>query len=495
MNFIKNPNNSMKHLKIFSLILITTCINISCFEDIDDNDIRPESINDFVWKGMNHYYVYKDGVPKLSDNEFGISAITNRYGTNKDYEDYLEGFDSPRGLFNSLKYLPETVDIFSWIVDDYFKLELQFQGISGTNGMEFSAFLAPNSTTEGYGVIKLILPDSPADDENLKRGDIFYAIDGIRLTNDNLGTLLNQETYTLNLGFYNDKGTIETTDDSIDPLNKDITISKVQYTEDPIFKTDIINVGGENVGYLMYNGFIGGSENELNTVFSDFKSNNIQHLVLDLRYNPGGSVPTTTYLASMITGQHNGDVFEKLIYNSNLQSNNTSFNFTNQLGNGTTINSLGLEKLYVLTTKRSASASEGLINGLAPYIEVVQIGTNTTGKTQASRTLYDSPNFTRESINPRHTYAMQPLIAIGVNKNDVSVPSDGLPPTIEYEEDRLNYGILGDVNEPLLALALADITNSVSKTSNIKSKTRTTTSKILMDSNDFNPFEGGMVID
>lgn len=274
-------------------------------------------------------------------------------------------------------------------------------------------------------------------------------------------------------------------------------LNKTQYTENPIFKTEIINSGGENIGYLMYNGFTAGSENELNEVFGEFKANNIQHLVLDLRYNPGGSVRTTTFLASMITGQHTGEVFEKLVYNNDLQSNNNNFNFTNRLANGNTINSLGLTKLYVLATGRSASASEGLINSLKPYMnEIIQIGSNTVGKTQASITLYDSPNFRRDGVNPNHTYAMQPLVANGVNINNVTVPSTGLPPSIgfEYNETPIDFGVLGNEEEPMLAIAIADIKNTSVKIKEIKSKTKQTF-KLVLDSNALNPLEGGMLID
>ena len=83
---------------------------------------------------------------------------------------------------------------------------------------------------------------------------------------------------------------------------------------------------------------------------------------------------------------------------------------TNTLTDGSALNSLNLSKVYVLTTDRSASASEGLINSLNPYIDVVQIGNyKTVGKTQASITIYDSEDFGREGANPNHTYAMQPL--------------------------------------------------------------------------------------
>ena len=478
----------MQNYKALILLFIFSLSAVSCFEDNDDIGVTANEINDFVWKGMNLFYLYKDDVPDLAND---------RFSGNGEYASYLNNFSTPPDLFESLIYERENVDRFSWIVDDYLALEQLFQGNSITNGMEYSLFLAPNSTTEAVGIIRLVLPDGPADNNDLKRGDIFYAIDGVKLTLDNFRSLTSKDTYTLNLGFYNDKGTIDTDDDSIDPLNRDVNLSKVQYSENPVFKIEIINVGGENVGYLMYNGFTAGSENELNSVFGEFKSNNVQHLVLDLRYNPGGRVNVETFLASMITGQYTGDLFQKLIYNSTLQSNNTDYNFANKLDDGGIINSLGLNKIYVLTTGRSASASEGLINSLMPYMnEIIQIGTTTVGKTQASRTLYDSPNFQRAGANPNHTYAMQPLIANGVNKDDVAVPGTGLTPSIgfEYQERPLNYGILGDINEPMLALALADIENSSSKISDIKSKSAKIF-KLLMDSNDFNPLEGGMIID
>lgn len=478
----------MQNYKALILLFIFSLSAISCFEDNDDIPVTTAEINDFVWKGMNVFYLYKDDVPDLAND---------RFSSDGEYASYLNGFSSSFNLFESLIYQRETVDRFSWIVDDFIALEQMLQGRSITNGMEFSVFASPNNPSEGFGVIRLVLPNSPAENSGLKRGDIFYAINGQRITNNNLRTLTSQDSYTLNLGFYNDKGTLETTDDSIDPLNKDVPLNKIQYTENPIFKTNIINVGGENVGYLMYNGFTGGSEDNLNAVFGEFKSNNVRHLVLDLRYNPGGQVNVTTLLASMITGQFTGEVFEKLIFNSTLQNNNTNLNFRDRLPNGSLVNSLGLDKLYVLTTGRSASASEGLINGLQPYLnEIIQIGTNTVGKTQASRTLYDSPNFKRENVNPKHAYAMQPLVANGLNKNDIAVPGSGLPPSFgfKYQENPLNYGILGDANEPMLAIALADIENSSSRISEIKSKAEQPF-KLLMDSNDLNPLEGGMVID
>ncbi|TJY34118.1 S41 family peptidase [Pontimicrobium aquaticum] len=433
-----------KLLYVFTLLILT----YSCFDDIDDNAISASEINDFVWKGMNAVYLYKDNITNLAND---------RFTSTQEYADYLNSFNAPEELFESLIYQRQTVDRFSWIVDDYIALEELFNGTSVRSGYEFDLYPIPGSSNM-FGIIRLVLPNSNASDNNLMRGQVFTSIDGIALTETNYRSLFSPNSYTLEFADYDDNGTPENlNDDIITPNGESTTLVKTTLTENPIFRSTIIDVDGENLGYLMYNGFTSNYNNELNNVFNNFKSNNVQHLVLDLRYNPGGSVLTASYLGSMITGQFTGEVFAKLIYNSDLQANNYNFNFEIQLDNNAQINSLNLDKIYVLTTEDSASASEMIINSLNPYIEVIQIGDNTTGKSQASITVYDSPNLEREGANPNHTYAMQPLVANTLNKLNNSVPSNGLTPTINMLENPSNYGVLGNESEPFLAAAIADI--------------------------------------
>jgi carboxyl-terminal processing protease len=237
----------------------------------------------------------------------------------------------------------------------------------------------------------------------------------------------------------------------------------------------------------MYNGFVADYDAELNAVFGDFKAQNIDHLVLDLRYNPGGSVNTATALGSMITGISN-NVFARLQYNNDLERYNTNYDFTTTLSDDTPINSVGLSKVYVITTGSSASASEMVINSLKPYIDVVQIGTNTNGKAQASVTIYDSPDFQREGANPNHLYALQPLVATTVNTDYLGVPFNGLTPDVEVRENVTNFGVLGDSNEPLLAAALAAI-----QSGRFAIDTQGITP--IMDSNTFKPHSKTMYID
>ncbi|MEH6407148.1 MAG: S41 family peptidase, partial [Leeuwenhoekiella sp.] len=227
-----------------------------------------------------------------------------------------------------------------------------------------------------------------------------------------------------------------------------------------------LDVGGQNVGYLMYNSFTSNFDEQLNDAFAQFKADGVTDLVLDLRYNGGGSVRTATDLAAMITGQYTGEIFSTEVWNPEIQAiyeeqdpEGLKNLFNSSIRTGAAINSLNLNRVYILATGSSASASELVINGLDPYINVIQIGTTTVGKFQASTTFYDSeaPNFQRDGVNPNHFYAIQPLILTSANANGVTGFVNGIDPDIEIQESIRNLGTLGDPNEPLLAAALDDI--------------------------------------
>jgi C-terminal processing protease CtpA/Prc len=183
--------------------------------------------------------------------------------------------------------------------------------------------------------------------------------------------------------------------------------------------------------------------------------------VLDLRYNSGGSVDTAARLASMITGQFGNQVFSKQQWNQKVENffNETDpeallNRFTNTINNGNAIQSLNLNKVYILTTGSSASASELVINGLKPYIQVVQIGTTTVGKNVGSITLYDSPTFAKTNVNSSHRYAMQPIVLRITDKNGNGDYINGIEPLVEQAENMDNLGILGNQTEPLFNTAI-----------------------------------------
>lgn len=436
----------MRTLVVFllGLLLVAT----SCQDDLDDQ-LLPVNLQsrDFIWKGMNLYYLWQGNVPDLADTRFQTQTQLNQY---------IQGFTSPEVLFDNLLFEKGTTDRFSVIFSDYTLLEQALTGSSATTGMDYGLRFKQGSTTDIFGWVRYVLPNTDAASKGVQRGMIFHAVNGTPLTASNYISLLSQNTFTINLADF-DGG-------NIIPNGQSINLSRAPYNENPVLVSNIILQGDKKIGYLMYNGFFANFETQLNQAFTDFISQGVTHLVLDLRYNSGGSVATCTRLASMITGQFTGQVFASQQWNQKVMDfyvsqNNTEAlinRFTTSLGNGAAISSLQMNQLIVLTTPSSASASELLINGLKPYINVVQIGGVTSGKNVGSVTLYDSPNFTKNNINPSHKYAMQPLVLKIVNKDGFGDYADGISPNASniLVENLENLGVLGSPSEPFLNAAL-----------------------------------------
>lgn len=424
------------------LVLVLSGLTVSCSDDWDDNP-QSASVNDFIWKGLNQYYYWLTDSPDLSDD---------RFASQTEYTQFLETFATPENVFDHLK-LEAPTDRFSVLYSDYTLLEQALTGTSESNGVDYELRYAPNSSTEIFGWVRYILPNSDASTKTIYRGDVFYAIDGVSLNVNNYKTLLGQSAYTLYLA--------DLVNGQIVPNGNAVTLNKTPYSENPVYIKTTFTVGNKNVGYLMYNGFYESYENELNNAFAYFQAEGITHLILDLRYNSGGAVATATRLASMITGQFNNEIFARQEWNYKLEdyfgsdSEQLLNRFTNTIKNGAAINHLNLDKIYIITTQKTASASELVINGLTPYINVTQIGDHTIGKNVGSITLYDSPTFSKSNVNPNHRYAMQPIVSKISNVNGFSdYSTNGLPPDVSQSEDLENLGILGDQNEPLLQTAL-----------------------------------------
>jgi carboxyl-terminal processing protease len=351
-------------------------------------------------------------------------------------------------------------------------LEQVLSGTNAVNGLDIEIRSKVSNPNEVYGWVRLVFPNSDASTKNVQRGAVFYAINGTSLTRDNYRSLLSATTYTLNFADYNNG--------SITPNGVNISFTKTAYNENPIFYTNTYNQGSQKIGYLVYNGFFSDYETQLNNVFTEFKNQNITHLILDMRYNSGGSVNTAIRLASMITGQFSGQVFSKQQWNDKILDANGGANasvfvnrFTNSLGNGTTISSLNLSKVIILTTKSTASASELVINGLKPYIQVVQIGATTSGKNVGSITVYDSEDYTKNNVNPAHKYAMQPIVLRIANAADFADYTTGLVPDVSQTEDLNNVGVIGNTTELLLQTALNYIATNGRRNYDLHSEEKT----------------------
>ena len=438
-------------------LLILTIAFLSFLSGCDTNDepgIASENeVNTFIWGAMNSWYYWQKEVNELKDEQFSSNSERNTF---------LNQFSDPNILFESLKYAD---DRFSWITNDYNAQDEFFAGITTSFGFKYGLVRWSGDSVIGY--VRYVLPNSPASEVKLTRGELFYGVNGSLMTINNYKELLqNQGSYTLDLA--------KIENNILLPTRTTGSFFARQLTENPILLEKILEIQGQKIGYLVYNGFRHTFHEQLNDAFGHFKNENVTELVLDLRYNGGGSIYTTMHLASMIYGKATSeDVFGKILYNEKHGGNTRALFFVDDLDvvnaeyesiSTFVLNELNIERIYILVSNRSASASELLIAGLLPYMEVRIIGDQTLGKNEGSRTLYDSPqsDFTEKdsNLNPNHTYALQPIISKLANSLDFSDYSSGFLPDIEAKEtDYLEFmKPLGEDDELLLSIAIDEIT-------------------------------------
>lgn len=412
----------------------------------------------FMWQAMNLWYFWQGDVNDLSDSRFSSDA---------QYTAFLEANPDPEDFFNDVLLYEE--DRFSFLNADYKELVSNLSGVSKSNGLEFG-LIQLSGSNDVFGYVQYILPDSDASTKDIERGELFTRVDGVQLTVNNYLDLLfgANDTYTLGMAhiegntIYDDAKTVELT-------------KIANQVENPILVAETLDVNGTKIAYLMYNRFLSNFDEQLNESFAQFKADGATELILDMRYNPGGSVNTSRLLASMVYGTNTSDVYIKQRWNSKVQSALSDESLTDYFANSTgesAINSLNLSRVFVLATGDSASASELVMNGLEPYVNVIHIGRTTRGKNEFSITLVDDPDqdfpflysSNRENkINPENSWGLQPLVGRNENADGFYDYTTGLVPDIELAEDITNLGVLGEVNEPLLARALQEITGVSAK--------------------------------
>ncbi|MGJ8714143.1 MAG: S41 family peptidase [Maribacter stanieri] len=470
--------------KFFLSVLCLGLIVTSCKKNDDGPVIEEEienpeeetpvtvdiEVQNFFWQTLNLWYFWQSDVPDLADD---------RFDTQTAYEEYLIENDDPVALLENKLLFSE--DRFTFYSDDYTELVNNSAGVSKSNGLQFGLGRISDSD-EVFGFVEYIVKNSDASTKDIKRGDLFVAVDGQTLysnrenpEDNNLDLLFSDnDTYTLNMA--------EIVDGGISASAKKVTLTKSEgLEEDPIHVNTVITSGDKKIGYLMYNQFVSGTEDELNAVFADFVSQGVNDLVLDLRYNLGGRGSTAAVLASLIKGTNTSDLLFKTIYNAKIQAQlESSFtdNFfvsttgTNDDNSNAPLNTLNLNRVYIIATEGSASASELVMVGLAPYMNVVHIGGTTVGKNQGSLLFVDDPENGNvyspenvDNINPNVQWGLQPIISRVENSAGFSDYIDGLVPDIELSEDVTNLGVLGNADEPLFARAIQEI-NGVSGKSN-----------------------------
>ena len=421
----------LSHILLLLTFLLFTGILGSCKEDeiIEEEKIDPSviAVNGWIKDVMEYVYLWRDKIPS------GI--------------DYRKEPDS-EAYFGKLLYPEE--DKWSWITDDYESLMKELEGEPVTMGYA-PVFYRFGDGDDVFMVIKYVYLNSAADKAGVKRGDIFLAIDGRGLTTSNYYELYSGRKYTATLGVLSGNTLL--------PSGRVVTLEAQVTVTDPVLYTEVFHRGGKKIGYLVYTEFLNGKNDvfldRLDAVFDEFREAGVTELIVDLRYNGGGEISAAAHLASAIAPRsvvNAKSVLVNVKYNSLLQSyyesgsqhaHRLSYTFPANSHN------LDLHRVCFLTTGSTASASELLMIGLAPYMSVVQIGENTRGKYTGGWVIPDLEE------PPTHNWAMVPIVMKYENINQFTEFKNGLSPTIYMSDNLLAALPFGNTEDPMLATALS----------------------------------------
>ena len=431
-------------MKYYKVVVISSVVFISLLACEDDSgDVQPtdsltpeNSVNNWIFSQLDFWYFWREELPA---------------DVSRDQE--------PDNYFDALKF---SGDRFSILVSDFQSLVNSLDGIVLEAGYELSLF-QETGTENVLGAITYVKENSPAKDVGLTRGDIIRSINGAEMNTENFRDVLADISLDHSIEYLRFNQDLE----SFETFTADLTV--IQLSENPHFlDTVYMRQNGKKVGYYVYNFFSQGVGSgteyaeQMDNIFGKFRLEGIDELVLDLRYNGGGAVSASTNLASLIAPSvGSSDIFYRYDWNDQIEQsiiNDPSVEADDFFTGNFVVKSenigdqLTSNRVYVLVGRGTASASELIINGLTPYMEVIIIGETTVGKNVGSITLEDT-------VNTNSEYGMLPIVFQIANSAGQSDYANGFTPGGLYQVDDLQLPLkaLGDVEEPLLATALADI--------------------------------------
>lgn len=443
----------MKYYIIYaSLAILLSCCTSDPALDYNSDDSSTESqsneiINSAIYTTLSQQYLWSDSLPDKDDTNLLL-----------DPEDYFNNYLRYR-VNKLVSYSYDTYgDRFSYM--EYTGTSTSSYSSSSTAALEASSGGDPlsdwgfeciywtyNSVVQ-YIQILYVVPDSPAYNAGLKRGDLVSKIHGFTISLYNIEVLLAIPDPTLTL--VNEMGV---TIGSLDLIS-------VDFDNTPLIYSTVIEGSSPKTGYFFYTEFKNDTEYEtaLKTMFADFKSQGVENVIIDLRYNPGGYVSTAMLIASALTPSVS-DLGNTVMFK---MQENASYNvFTNykyysSSTIGGTGNHVAPSKLAFIMSSYTASASELLCISLRTMFDdqdCVLVGETSVGKNLASLTYTVSD------------WSYHPITARIHDQYGISGYETGLVPEVainDLDSSSVSIKDIGDTDERMLSAALDALGVSIS---------------------------------
>lgn len=422
-----------KHLYIGCMALLTAaCSKKDSAPPVPTGPVTQQEINTWILDSLHYFYLWNNTLPAQASAT--MSTIP---------------------FFNSVK---NEADRFSFIYEQDGASSASGSMLYGY-GMDFSIIPWPAAPGQVIGVVKLVIPGSIIAQAGLQRGDYFTRINGTLLTAGNavqLGNeLLEKESGSI---------TPATIQNGIVTEGSVFKMDNRGEKENPVYSYTLVNNTAPKTGYLFYNAFNDRYSDQLLQAFRYFRQKGITELILDLRYNTGGSLATAAAMTMLIApGISRNSPFVQYSGNNRIGQRTLDFATTLSVPEyGTPLsfddvaaNGLQLPRVFILSGKQTVSAAELLINNLKPYTQVIQIGETTFGKDMGAVIIYDmrSPK--------RISWIMYPITYRLSNARGQGNYSQGITP--QYTIDEMQHQPLlpvGNTTDPLVAKALSIIRNN-----------------------------------
>ena len=365
----------------------------------DPNQCNSATQNQWAYDSMRDFYLFYDQVPVVDP----------------------QSFESANDLVRNVRF--QERDDFSHVSDAQ-QSSLQFD-----EGREFGLGYGWRFDNEGNARIVGTVLDSPFGRAGIERGDIILSVDGLDWSDETLDVNFGERVF----GTPDDPATATWSfqkRDSGQVVTFDLTATEYDINTVVALNAFTNSAFSGSIGYLAFSRFLNTSESELNQAFEFLQNQNITELVLDLRYNGGGRVSIARQLTSLLGGDSlAGETIYEYRFNDQYTDSNFILDFQSNVGD------LGLSRVVVLTSRNTASASEIVISGLQPHIEVVTIGGATRGKPYIQ--------FAYDRCGER----LALIEAEGFNASGVSV-FGGIPAVCYGEDDpTMDFGLSADSSQ------------------------------------------------